>query len=57
MRKQLNNFNSVVFHLYSLFNSNHFHLNDLFAASNHIGSIYGEHYIAYPRHEANDENE
>ncbi|CAF3658451.1 unnamed protein product [Rotaria sp. Silwood1] len=30
---------------------------DLFAASNYIGSIYGGHYVAYARHEANDENE
>jgi ubiquitin C-terminal hydrolase len=30
---------------------------DLFAVTNHIGSIYGGHYIAYARHEINGENE
>jgi ubiquitin C-terminal hydrolase len=30
---------------------------DLFAVSNHIGSIYGGHYIAYAQHESNGKNE
>jgi len=30
---------------------------DLFAVSNHTGSIYGGHYIAYARHEANGRTE
>jgi ubiquitin C-terminal hydrolase len=30
---------------------------DLFAVSNHTGSIYGGHYIAYARHEANGKTE